>query len=173
MDRFALSNLFLYLMVFLGSRILLVVLLLTGSLAARNGLAQKAGTQYMQIFYSGAQNPMGPVIRFSPEFKGQKAVSLAQPDEYMKMFFPEPQYEGKVQETRADGSVYIDGVKQKETTDQEKQANHMRIISEHTDNITGLLSKALNEAAADGWEVVEMAALDKGGLVYLLRKGRK
>ncbi|AIZ64785.1 hypothetical protein PK28_15885 [Hymenobacter sp. DG25B] len=148
-------------------------MLLVGAFSGRPALAQKAGTQYMQIFYSGAQNPMGPVIRFSPEFKGQKEVSLAQPDEYMKMFFGESEYVGKVQETRADGSVYIDGIKQKETTSQEKQDNVMRIMSEHMDNVTGLLSKALNEAAADGWEVVEMAAQEKGAMVYLLRKGRK
>ncbi|WP_303310173.1 hypothetical protein [Hymenobacter sp. BT730] len=195
MDRFVfLTYPFISLMMFSSSRILLAVLLLVGSFSARIGLAQKASTQYMQIFYSGSQTTIGPVIRFSPEFKAQKEVSLAKPDEFMKLHSPtsgllaEPGQiiEATVTTTHVDGdgNTYIDGKKQ--TSQQleklRKQGNdeqmsrvneYARIVSEHNDNVTSLLSKALNDAAADGWEVVEMASIQNGGLVYLLRKGKK
>lgn len=148
--------------------------------------------QYMQLFYYGPKVTTGPILRFAPAYKGQTAIEMTQPDEYMKFADPtrllvpsssvkEVEVEAVV--TTSEGT-FVHGKRQ--TPEQLKQARdkeykdskaqlaaYTTMVNQHTETVTAMLSKAINSAAEDGWEVTQIASLENGGLVYLFRKGKK
>ncbi|MBW3129254.1 hypothetical protein [Hymenobacter profundi] len=163
---------------------LLVVLLFLSQAACT---AQRV--QYMQLFYYGPQATTGsPIMRFSPAFKGKTAVYPTVQDEYMKqtdlmnniLSFGTITTTGTAEVTTEEGT-YIDGKLQTEAQlkqrsekataeDRARLKKYMSMLDKHVDNITTELSKALNSAADDGWEVVQMASLEKSGVIYLLQR---
>lgn len=148
--------------------------------------------QYMQLFYYGPlATANSPVLRFSPAFKGKTLVYLKKQDEYMKQMDPfaitsraEVISSGTSEATvTTSEGTYIGGKLQtevqlkqlREKASAESQAQikkYMDMVNNHMDNVATELSEALNSAADDGWEVVEMTSLEKNGIVYLLRKAK-
>jgi hypothetical protein len=168
------------------------VLLVVGLSQVTPVRAQQVG-QYMQLFYYGPQAGLitGPIGRFSPAFKGKAEIKLAQQDEYNKQFSPFPipslptgkqQAESMVTDMESGETVVTVNGKRLSSAEAEKYRKDQRArekasqdaylskLSQYAEAVTSEISKSLNEAAADGWEVVQMASLPNSGLVYLMRK---
>lgn len=64
-----------------------------------------------------------------------------------------------------------DDVRKEQQEERASFNNVVALLEQRANLARTALSKALNEAAADGWEVVQMTAYgSQGGLVYLLRR---
>ena len=166
------------------------VVILLSILTAPVALAQRVTYQYMQLFYYGPSTTAGgPIMLFSPAFKGKTAIYLTEPDEFTKLSDPAQSLslEGGVQsgfaEVTTEKGTYINGKLQtpaqlqqlsKEAVAKEKAqfSAYKTMIAKHVDNLTTELNKAIGSAADDGWEIVQMASLEKSGLVYLFRKAK-
>ncbi|SNC75717.1 hypothetical protein SAMN06265337_3019 [Hymenobacter gelipurpurascens] len=171
-----------------------VLLVVAGLLQTRSVQAQKAG-EYMQLFYYGPQAALtGPIGRFSPAFKGKSEIKLANQEEYMKQISPmttlslpsgviEAESVVTTDTESGESILYVKGKrltpaeaekyhKEQNAKQTANQQAYLNKISQYVDKVTNEVSKALNEAAADGWEVTQMASLPNGGLVYLMRKGK-
>lgn len=172
------------------------LLVVSATLAAAFNLqpaaAQKAETgTYMQIFYEGPQWLAGRrVLTYSPAFRG-KTQELVQESDSMRNISPNGFMMGRPElstqtiyatVTTEKGTFISDGngkshletpaerqlARQQEAT----QFNHsLQLVETRTDLGRAVLTKALNEAAADGWEVVQLAPTGtQGGLVYVLKR---
>jgi len=147
----------------------------------------------MQIFFEGPNWLAGhEVLQYSPAFKGKTGEMVAEGDDTRRLspghFLVDSPLSSQsstatVSTAGTDESNFVrgrDGKMRLQTAEDIRKANQ-----EEVDNInkgfkllekrSGLartaLSNALNEAAADGWEVVQMTAYSNAGsLVYLLRK---
>ena len=148
---------------------------------------------YMQIFFEGPNWLAGhEVLQYNPAFKGKTGEMVAEGDDTRRLspghFLVDSPLSSQsstatVLTTDTDKSNFVrgrDGKMRPRTVGGIRKANQ-----EEVDNInkgfkllekrSGLartaLSNALNEAAADGWEVVQMTAYTgAGSLVYLLKK---
>lgn len=154
---------------------------------------------YMQIFYEGAGWIAGrPVLHYSPAFQGKDDELVTEPDSTKQLspgaiLFNEPL--GKVitgtaavqTVTGSNGqqTTYVQGadgeMRAQTPADQQRERNHERAQFNRQLNLVAAraalartaLTTALNAAAADGWEVVQLGRWgDKDGLVYLLRRQR-
>lgn len=151
-------------------------------------------TVYMQIFYEGPNWLAGhEVLQYSPAFKGKTGELVAE-EEDTRQLSPGSYLQGLVRTTQASSSTTTTTVttekgtfitdrtgKTHRQTDEDvrkadqEQTNMInkgfRLLEKRSGLARATLSKALNDAAADGWEVVQMtAAGGSGSLVYLLRK---
>ena len=144
----------------------------------------------MQIFYEGPNWLAGRrVLTYSPAFRG-KTQELVQETESTRQVSPNALLSGSSEPvtttsyatvTTEKGTFIPDknGKMHLETPADRKQAMQheneqfdrgLKMLENRADLGRGVLTKALNEAAADGWEVVQMTTTSTtGGLVYLLR----
>jgi uncharacterized membrane-anchored protein len=170
-------------------RVCSVLLVTVGLLQAKPAQAQQAG-KYMQLFYYGSQAALaGPVGRFSPALKGRSEIRLPNQDEYMNQLSStatSPLSNGVIETSSMDSRGIVQTVngkpvtaaegekykKDREAREKAAREDYFNKLLKHSADVTNELSKALNEAAADGWEVTQMAALPNGGLVYLMRKAK-
>lgn len=145
----------------------------------------------MQIFYEGPNWLVGRrVLSYSPAFRGKTQEIIAEPDSTRQLspgalplgpqeagtsisyatvatekgtFIPD-QYGKLHPETAADRQQ----ARQREAA---QLSRSYRLLEARADLARATLIKALNEAAADGWEVVQLTTVGPaGGLVYLLRR---
>jgi hypothetical protein len=170
-------------------KFLLVMFLI--AIAAQNASAQKsASVTYMQIFYEGPNWLAGRrVLSYSPAFRG-KTQEVVQESDSTRQLSPNALLMGPTESvtttsfatTTTDKGTFIpdqNGKMHLETPADRKQARQreteqfnrgFRMLEKRADLGKAVLAKALNEAAANGWEVVQMTAVGTtGGLVYLLR----
>lgn len=175
-------------------RVCSVLLVVAALFQAKPVQAQQAG-KYMQLFYYGPQAALtGPVGRFSPAFKGKSEIKLANQEEYVKQMMslstlslPSGVVQAESVETTSldSGETFltVNGKrltkaeeekykKDRDAKDKAARDAYYTKVSQQVENVTNELSKALNEAAAYGWEVTQMASLPNGGLVYLMRKAK-
>ncbi len=144
---------------------------------------------YMQIFYDGPSWLSGqPLIHYSPAFRGKAGETVTEPDSIRRVS-PGAGFLGP------DESITQTGTTETTTTVHSSEPNDKPSLQELARQQQeskqeaarfkrGLnlmearaalgrdaLVKALNEAAADGWEVVQMVPSGgPGTLVYLLRR---
>ena len=151
--------------------------------------AQKAApTVYMQIFYEGPNWLAGQrVLSYSPAFRG-RTQELVQEYDSTRQLSPSSIYIKPRKSVTTlgydttrkgnllpdlNGEVYIETPadrKQARQREAERFNSGLRMLENRADLGKAVLAKALNEAAADGWEVVQFTATGTaGGLVYLLR----
>lgn len=167
-------------------------------LSVRPALAQTAAApRYMQIFYEGAGWLAGrPLLHYSPALHGKTDEVV--PEDSTKvlspgaLLFKEPLTSGaiytttasKVTTTSSDGRITTsvrdkNGQMRLETaTDRQQERlrekasfdRQLNLLAARGALARNALTAALNDAAADGWEVVQVASWgSKDGLVYLLR----
>ena len=145
----------------------------------------------MQIFYEGPAWLAGRrVLSYSPAFRG-KTQELVQESDSTRQLSPlahmipgeEPTIRRNTYSTvttdkgtfvtDASGKTRLETLAERKKTQQSEAAQFnrgLRMLETRADLGKAVLTKALNEAAADGWEVVQMTATGTGGaLVYLLR----
>lgn len=173
-------------------RILPVTLVLVAAIAPQRAAAQK-GSQgtYMQIFYEGSAWLSGQrVLSYSPAFRGKTQELVQEPDS-IRQLSPNSSLPGPTETVTTTGYATVttekgtfipdrNGKMHLETPADRKQAQLRenaqfnrahKLLEARADRGRTALAKALNEAAADGWEVVQMTAVGTtGGLVYLLRR---
>jgi hypothetical protein len=173
-------------------KFLLVMFLV--AIAAQNASAQKsASVTYMQIFYEGPNWLAGRrVLSYSPAFRG-KTQEVVQESDSTRQLSPTAFLMGPTEPvtitkkatlttiTTEKGTFIPDqnGKMHLETPADRKQARQreteqfnikLNMLEKRADLGKAVLARALNEAAANGWEVVQMTAVGTaGGLVYLLR----
>ena len=155
-----------------------------------HGQAQTAGTStYMQIFFVGASWLSGQeVLHYSPAFRGKTGETIIETDNDLRpsqsQSSGQPTQSNRIASTVTTerGTFATDGNgKTRQLTDEEikqrKQqstdgfASTIQLMEKRGNLARAALAKALNDAAADGWEVVQMTAYGgPGSLVYLLRK---
>ena len=147
---------------------------------------------YMQIFYEGPNWLAGhEVLQYSPAFKGKTGELVAEGED-TRQLSPGSYLEGSGRTTQASSSTTTvttekgtfitdrTGKTHRQTDEDVRKADQeetdmlnkgFKLLEKRGGLARATLSKALNDAAADGWEVVQMtAAGGSGSLVYLLRK---
>ena len=153
----------------------------------------------MQIFFVGPRWLTGhEVLRYSPALKGKTGEVVAEPDSVRRLSpgaaVPGPDESSgngptvtSSATTVANGTgppvTYVtgsDGKARRQTAEdlrrsrraEQNSFNRLATLLETRANLAkSTLTRALNEAAADGWEVVQMASSgNDGGLVYLLKR---
>jgi hypothetical protein len=145
----------------------------------------------MQIFYEGSAWLAGRrVLSYGPAFRG-KTRELVQESDSTRQLSPlahmMPSEELTIRRntystvttdkgtfvTDASGKTHLETLSERKQTQQSEAAQFnrsLRMLETWADLGKAVLTKALNEAAADGREVVQMTATGTGGaLVYLLR----
>jgi len=173
-------------------KFLLLLLLAAAATAPQRAAAQKAApVVYMQIFYEGPNWLAGRrVLSYSPSFRGKTQELVQEPDSIRQLSplasmrpdtGPTTVQSTYTTTTTEKGTFITDasGKAHLETPAEHKQAQQreatqfnrgLRLLETRADLGKAVLTKALNEAAADGWEVVQLTATGTtGGLVYLLR----
>jgi hypothetical protein len=169
---------------------------LAAAFSLQPAAAQKApaGT-YMQIFYEGPSWVAGRrVLAYSPAFRG-KTQELVQETDSTRNISPNWLMRNSTESatittyattvTTEKGTYISDGNGKShlETPAERQQARQrdaarfnrtFRLLETRADLGRAVLTKALNEAAADGWEVVQLAPTGtQGGLVYLLKRRKE
>ncbi len=151
--------------------------------------AQKSAKPvYMQIFYAGTSWLADqPLLHYSPAFRG-KVKEIVREDSTRVMapgalVFDAP-YATLESESIITGKGTLvrgsDGKMRPQTpadiqkgrlAEKERFSRSFKLLSARAALAHNTLTKALNDAAADGWEVVQVASTGNGGgLVYLLRR---
>lgn len=170
---------------------LLASLVLIAALGPQRAAAQKAAPGvYMQIFYEGPNWLAGRrVLAYSPAFRGKTQEVVPEADSTRELSpngllleHAEPATQTGYATVSTEKGTFIpdkNGKMHLETSADRQQARQreaaqfnlgMRMLETRADLGRAALTNALNEAAADGWEVVQLAATGtSGGLVYLLR----
>ncbi|TDN38991.1 hypothetical protein E4631_12550 [Hymenobacter sp. UV11] len=154
-------------------------------------LAQQAAKPvYLQIFYEGSGWLSGQrVLSYSPAFRGKVEELVAEPDS-IRQVSPNAHMErptdlgttsyttvttekGTVVPDR-NGKVHFQTAAEYKLAQQQEKVllnRSFRLLQMRGDLARITLSKALNDAAAEGWEVVQMTSWgSQGSLVYLLRR---
>lgn len=172
-------------------KFLVTLSIATAALAPCPAAAQKVTpTVYMQITYEGSAWLSGRrVLSYSPSFRG-KTQELVKETDATRQLSPNAVLMQPAESTTTTGYATVttekgtfipdqNGRMHLETTADRKQAQQreaeqfnrsFQMLEKRADLGRAVLLKALNEAAADGWEVVQMTAVGTaGGLVYLLR----
>jgi hypothetical protein len=170
---------------------LFLLLLGAAAIAPQCAAAQKAvPVVYMQIFYEGPAWLAGRrVLSYSPSFRG-KTQELVQEADSMRQLSPlalmmpgkestgTTTYSTATTDkgtfiTDASGKAHLETPAERKQDQQREAAQFnrgLRMLETRADLGKAVLMKALNEAAADGWEVVQLTATGtSGALVYLLR----
>jgi hypothetical protein len=172
----------------------LLLIFLLGSLVGRpfHAAAQQAAkASYMQIFYEGSSWLAGhEVLHYSPAFRGKTGELV--PEDSTKALSPGAMVLGgpsavnttipRMSVTTGKGT-FVQGADSKMRPQTAADiSNEQAFETARTNRVLNLmaaratlarttLTQALNNAAADGWEVVQMATWGtQGGLVYLLRR---
>jgi hypothetical protein len=148
-------------------------------------------TNYMQIFYEGASWMAGrEVLHYSPAFRGktgelvlEDSTKVLSPGAMLFAGLPQGVVTGTVASITTEKGTFVPGADGKMrlqtasdiTNKQEADRAHLNRSLNLLETRAGLarttLTEALNNAAADGWEVVQMTTWGtQGGLVYLLRR---
>ncbi|TPG66130.1 hypothetical protein [Hymenobacter nivis] len=174
--------------------------LATTSLAGCSSAPSPGAAQatYMQIFYEGPGWLAGRrVLAYSPAFRGKTGETVQETDS-TRVLSPGallgPQTaessvvttETTTTESTPEGTFVTgpDGQRRQQTaaTQQREEARQQReeaarfnrgfrMLEKRADLARATLGRALDEAAADGWEVVQMTATgNQGALVYLLQR---
>ena len=175
-------------------KLLLLPLVLLASLITVPGCAQKGPTGvYMQIFFEGPNWLAGrEVLHYVPAFKGKTGELVAEGEDTRQLspmhFLQRPTRTTQSSTTStatvttekgtfitdSNGKVHRqteDDVRKENQAEQDHINQGLQLLEKRNRLAREALTKALNEAAADGWEVVQMTASGQpGGLVYLLRK---
>lgn len=166
-------------------------LALVAALGPQHAAAQKAALGvYMQIFYEGPNWLAGRrVLAYSPAFRGKKQELVSETDSTRQLSHnglllehagPTTQTGYATVSTEKgtfipdkNGKMHLETPADRQQARQREAAQFnlgMRTLETRADLGRAVLTKALNEAAADGWEVVQLTATGTtGGLVYLLR----
>ena len=148
-------------------------------------------TTYMQIFYEGSGWLAGrPVLHYSPAFRG-KTGELVREDSTRAMspgalILEGPQtgvtYSATTSVATEEGSFVrgADGkmrpqteadIRKERAEENARMSRGLNLVEARATLARTALTTALNEAAADGWEVAQMTTWGtQGGLVYLLRR---
>ena len=172
-----------------------LLLLLGGCQPAPAQTAAKPA--YMQIFYEGANwLAERPLLHYSPAFQGKDNELVPEPDSTKRLspgsvLFEEPSGQGvatasavqSVVSSNGQQTNYVqgpDGEMRAQTPADQRQERarekarfdrQLNLIAERAMLARTTLTNALNAAAADGWEVVQLGRWgEKDGLVYLLRR---
>lgn len=166
-------------------------------LAAVTGWPPNAAAQqlvkplYMQIFYQGTGWLAGqPLLHYSPAFRG-KTKEIVREDSTRAvapgaLVFDAPVentvYQSEAPISTSEGTFVPDGkdkMRPQTSVDSKKERlaekaqllRGLNLLNARTNLAHNTLTKALNEAAADGWEVVQVVSTGSGGsLVYLLKR---
>jgi len=168
--------------------LLLPLFLLLATLLATPGCAQKGPpVVYMQIFFEGPNWLAGrEVLHYTPAFKGKTGELVAEgadTRELSPMRFLQGPTQASYSSTVTTTTNFITDssgkarLKSEEDLRKENQVEKdnvdksLQLLEKRNRLAREALTKALNEAATDGWEVVQMTTSGtSGGLVYLLRK---
>jgi len=168
------------------------VFLLGGLLShAHSTLAQQAAKPvYLQIFYEGSGWLAGrEVLHYSPAFRG-KAGEVIREDSTQAIAPGALVFSGEtgvvtstMQSVTTEQGTFVrgaDGKMRPQTADDIRKRNleqnarfnrSLSLVETRATMARTALAKALNDTAADGWEVIQMTAWGtQGGLVYLLRR---
>jgi hypothetical protein len=131
----------------------------------------------MQIFYYGpAISPGFSFMSFTPAFHNQTEVRLNEPPlgEFVEGSYsriasvssnndPEPNF---------DDPKYKAAAKARQEKAKQEFNKQVKVIEERSQKMRDSLMKALNDATAEGWEVVKMSSYTNSGLAYLLRRAK-
>lgn len=172
----------------------LSLLLLVGILAHRPLAAtaqQVAKPAYMQIFYEGSGWFAGrEVLHYSPAFRG-RAGELVREDSTRTISPGAMVFDGPVETTSTnalesvttDKGTFVPGengnmrpqtasdIRKRHLEENARMNRGLNLLEARATLARTALIIALNNAAADGWEVVQMTSWGaQGGLVYLLRR---
>lgn len=174
---------------------LFLLLLGAAAIAPQCAAAQKAvPVVYMQIFYEGPAWLAGRrVLSYSPSFRGKTQELVQEADSTrqlspLALMMPGKESTGTTTYstvystattdkgtfiTDASGKAHLETPAERKQNQQREAAQFnrgLRMLETRADLGKAVLTKALNEAAADGWEVVQLTATGtSGALVYLLR----
>lgn len=152
---------------------------------------QPAKVDYMQIFYEGASWLAGrEVLHYSPAFRGKTGELV--PEDSTKAMSPgamlfagpsEMTTTGTLTSVTTEKGTFVPGVNGKmrlqtaadisrqQAAETARFNRSFNLIEARAALARTTLAQALNNTAADGWEVVQMASWGtQGGLVYLLRR---
>ncbi|MGI4866061.1 MAG: hypothetical protein ACRYFZ_19210 [Janthinobacterium lividum] len=144
----------------------------------------------MQVFYEGPNWLAGRrVLSYSPAFRG-KTQELVQESDSTRQLSPSALLMGPDEPTVTTGyattttekgtfipdrtgKMHLETPADRQKARQQELAEFNRrfnLLETRADLGKAVLAKALNDAAADGWEVVQLTANGTtGGLIYLLR----
>jgi len=154
---------------------------------------------YMQIFYEGANWLAGrPLLHYSPAFQGKSDELVSEPDSTKRLspgalLFDELSEQGMatkltgvqtiVSSSNGEQTHYVQGtdgemraqtpadLRQERAREKANFNRHLNLLAARSTLARTTLTTALNTAAAEGWEVVQLARWgEKDGLVYLLRR---
>lgn len=169
----------------------IATLAVAAAVVLQQASAHKAATAiYMQIFYEGPGWLSGRrVLSYSPAFHGKTEELVQEPDS-VRQLAPDALLDGGTGQLAtttyatvstgqgtllpdANGKMHPETATDRRLAQQRAtaQRNRLRKLTEmRSDLAKTALTNALNEAAAAGWEVVQLAPSGSpGGLVYLLR----
>ena len=152
---------------------------------------QSARPTYMQIFYEGSTWLSGQrVLSYSPAFRGKTGELVQEPDS-VRQVSPAAFMQGPAEFTTTtayatvstekgtfitdrNGKVHLETAADRKLARQQEQNRlnrSLKLLVTRADLGRAALTKALNETAADGWEIVQMTSSGApGGLVYLLQR---
>jgi hypothetical protein len=173
-----------------------MLLLLGGCQSAPAQTAAKPA--YMQIFYEGANWMAGrPLLHYSPAFQGKSDELVSEPDSTKRLspgalLFDEPSGQGvattatsvqAVSGSNGQQTNYVQGsdgemraqtpadLRQERAREKANFNRQLNLLAARNTLARTTLTNALNTAAAEGWEVVQLGRWgEKDGLVYLLRR---
>lgn len=173
---------------------LLPLLLMLAILQVAPGCARKGPpVVYMHIFFEGPNWLAGrEVLHYTPAFKGKTGELVAEGAD-TQQFSPNRFSAGMTLTTQrsntatttatTDGDTFVtdstgkthgqtaEDIRKQNQAEQNELNQSFQLLEKRGRLAREALTKALNEAAADGWEVVQMTAGGTpDGLVYLLRK---
>ncbi|NML67256.1 hypothetical protein HHL22_18790 [Hymenobacter sp. RP-2-7] len=163
----------------------------------RSSAQGAAKPTYMQVFYEGSSWLSGrPLLHYSPAFRGKTDELVPEPDSTKRLSPGAFLFDGPAESitttsttttiAAGDGQLpitYVHGQNGKlrpETAADRQQARareqarfdrQLNLVAARATLARNTLTNALNAAAADGWEVVQLTQWGKqDGLVYLLRR---
>ena len=144
----------------------------------------------MQVFYEGPSWLADRrVLLYGPAFRGKTEEVVQEPDSVRRLSpgaflereddqtttssYTTVSTEKGMFITDATGKTHLESVVGRQLARQREAAQRNRalnLLETRSDLVKTALTKVLNEAAADGWEVVQLSPYGtKGGLIYLLK----
>ncbi|GAB2474041.1 hypothetical protein GCM10011375_24970 [Hymenobacter qilianensis] len=131
----------------------------------------------MQIFYHGTKSfPGSAYMSFAPAFRNQTDIRLNEPDLTRATANSNLGKSDQIVEVRATNGKDDPKLKVAEQEQQKEQQSSLATMikkqEERGQKMRAQLMVSLNEAASEGWEVVQMSSYGDGGLVYLLRRAK-
>ncbi|OGX90143.1 hypothetical protein [Hymenobacter coccineus] len=151
----------------------LATTVLAGCSSAQSPGAAKA--TYLQIFYEGPGWLAGRrVLAYSPAFRG-KTGEMVQETDSTRRLAPNALLSLSFENHSPTTTTLIESTSQAAVALRRAEVagvnQSFRMLEKRADLARATLGRALDETAADGWEVVQMTAIgNQGALVYLLRR---